>query len=66
VQVQFQEVSLAQQRQLVELLFCRPGQWKSRRSPGELQSLWILLRTLFWPRALMRQAPMKAVSVVPG
>jgi cellulose synthase (UDP-forming) len=66
VQVQFQEVSLAQQRQLVELLFCRPGQWKSRRSPGELQSLWILLRTLFWPRALMRQVPMKAVSVVPG
>ncbi|MBW4621066.1 MAG: glycosyltransferase [Cyanosarcina radialis HA8281-LM2] len=55
VRVQFEEVQLPQHRRLVEMLFCRPGQWKSRCSPGELRSLFILFQTLFRPRVLFNR-----------
>lgn len=42
---------------IMELLYCRPGQWKSRCSPGEFESLGLLLKILFRPRFLFdRQA----------
>ena len=44
VQIQFEQVSLPQYRRLVEMLFCRPGQWQLRQTPGELKSLWLLLK----------------------
>ena len=50
--VEFASLSMVQQRQLIEMLFCRPGQWKRWNSPGEWRSLWILLRVLFQPRFL--------------
>ncbi len=46
VQVAFEQLSLPQYRHLVEMLFCRPGQWKLRKTPGELRSLWLLLTIL--------------------
>ncbi|MBD2100441.1 glycosyltransferase family 2 protein [Leptolyngbya sp. FACHB-261] len=52
ISVCFQTLSLAQHRQLVELLFCRPGQWQHRQTPGELRSLFLLLRSLVLPYAL--------------
>jgi cellulose synthase (UDP-forming) len=61
VRVQFEEVQLPQDRRLVEMLFCRPGQWKSRCSPGELRSLFILFQTLFRPRVLFD----RRVDIVP-
>lgn len=64
VRVLFDELSLSQQRCLTELLYCRPGQWRSRCSPGELRSLWILLKTLLHPQILFnRQVDVKAVTV---
>lgn len=64
VRVMFQEPNLEQQRQLVGMLFCRPGQWKRRRTPGEFQSIWILFRVLLRPRVLFdRHADVNAVSV---
>ncbi|MGF1461169.1 MAG: glycosyltransferase [Leptolyngbyaceae cyanobacterium] len=54
--IEFGPLSLTQQRQLVELLFCRPGQWKRWNSPGELRSLLILLQVLLWPRFLTGSA----------
>ena len=63
VRVQFENLTLSQQRCLVEILFCRPGQWKRWKTPGELQSLCLLLRILFKPRALMRNADIKAMAV---
>jgi cellulose synthase (UDP-forming) len=64
VRVQFEEVQLLQHRRLVEMLFCRPGQWKSRCSPGELRSLFILFQTLFRPRILFdRQIDIRPIMV---
>jgi cellulose synthase (UDP-forming) len=64
--VQFAELSPEQYRRLVEMLFCRPGQWKRWNSPGEVQSLGILLRVLFQPRILTRNTAVKALPVAQG
>lgn len=62
VRVLFAPLSLPQQRGLIELLYCRPGQWRSRCSPGELQSLGLLFRILLRPRFLFdRQAHIRAI-----
>ena len=37
VRVMFQQLSLSQHRRLVEMLFCRPGQWKRHNTPGEFK-----------------------------
>ncbi len=67
VQVSFEHVSLNQQRRLVEMLFCRPGQWKSRRSPGELRSLWLLFTILLRPRVIFDRNPeVRVVAVTKG
>jgi cellulose synthase (UDP-forming) len=57
--VVFDPLSIAQQRALMEMLFCRPGQWKRWNSPGELQSLWILVKVLFSPRFLRQNVSVK-------
>lgn len=64
VRVMFGQLDLYQQRQLTEMLFCRPGQWKSRCTPNEFQSLWLLFRILLKPRVLFdRHVDVSAVSV---
>jgi cellulose synthase (UDP-forming) len=64
LRIQFEELTLAQSRCLVEILFCRPGQWKSKRSPGELQSLALLLRLLLKPRVIFdRKIDISPVNV---
>ncbi|MGQ4650655.1 glycosyltransferase [Lyngbya aestuarii] len=50
--VMFEQLTLSQQRCLVEMLYCRPGQWKRQNTPGELRSLWLLLKILLRPRVL--------------
>ena len=57
VQVRFQALNLQQQRQLVTLLFCRPGQWKRKNTPGELVSLWLLFKILLFPQVLFNRNP---------
>ena len=52
IHIQFDELDLAQHRCLVEMLFCRPGQWKRLCAPGELKSLFLLFRILLQPRVL--------------
>ncbi len=47
--VKFPNLSIEQHRQLVQMLYCRPGQWQRRKCPGELQSVWILFRLLLRP-----------------
>ncbi|MGF1479241.1 MAG: glycosyltransferase [Cyanophyceae cyanobacterium] len=64
VRVAFEPLTLPQQRQLIRLLFCRPGQWQRRKIPGELQSLWLLLKVLFKPRVIFDRHPKtNAISV---
>ncbi len=64
VRLRFESVSLSQQRRLVEMLFCRPGQWKRQNSPGELRSLLLLFGILLKPRVLFnRNVDVNAISV---
>ncbi|MUG95432.1 glycosyltransferase [Scytonema sp. UIC 10036] len=55
VRVRFESVSLPQQRRLVEMLFCRPGQWKRNNVPGEFGSLLLILKILLKPRILFNR-----------
>ncbi len=57
IRVRFEELTLEQERQLVTLLFCRSGQWQKRNSPGELRSLWLLLKILLRPKILFERDP---------
>ena len=67
VRIQFDAIPTTDHRRLVEMLFCRPGQWKRRNSPGELQSLLLLLSILLKPRILFDQATdVRAIAVAKG
>jgi cellulose synthase (UDP-forming) len=67
LRVLFEPLNLSQEKALVEMLFCRPGQWQYRTTPGEIQSVWILLRTLLWPKAIFdRDVQVRAVSLTQG
>ncbi|HEY9652742.1 MAG TPA: glycosyltransferase [Coleofasciculaceae cyanobacterium] len=64
VRVLFEPLTLPQERRLVELLFCRPGQWKRKQTPGEFQSLLLLLKILLKPRILFDRNPkVSAIAV---
>lgn len=64
VRVAFESVSLNQHRRLVEMLFCRPGQWKRNNTPGEFSSLLLIFRILLKPRVLFdRNAQVSAIAV---
>ncbi len=64
IRVRFPLVSLPQHRRLVKMLFCRPGQWKHKCTPGELQSFILLFKILLKPRILFdRKVDVNAVAV---
>jgi len=54
LEIRFENLTIEQNRKLIELLFCRPGQWLSRSTPGEIQSLLILFRILMRPNFIFR------------
>ena len=65
VHITFDPLAVEQHRRLVEQLFCRPGQWRSRCAPGELQSLLLLFQIVLWPRIIFDRHPdIPALSVV--
>ena len=66
VRVDFVNVDLPRQRQLVELLFCRPGQWKRQDVPNELVSLWLLLQRLLFPKALFGRREQEPTAIAIG
>ncbi|MBG1266890.1 glycosyltransferase [Nostoc sp. WHI] len=55
VRVKFESITLTQHRRLVEMLFCRPGQWKHKNAPGELYSVLLLFKILLKPRILFNR-----------
>jgi len=64
VTVSFDVPKLEQERKLISLLFCRPGQWKRKNTPGELRSLWLLFRILLRPKVLFDRNPkVNAINV---
>jgi cellulose synthase (UDP-forming) len=54
VKLTFKNLTLAQQRNLINILYCRPGQWKTKKAPGELQSLGIIFQILFRPLKVLK------------
>ncbi len=67
VRIQFDALPANDHRRLVEMLFCRPGQWKRRNSPGELRSLLLLLRIVLKPRILFDQgSDVRAIAIAKG
>ncbi|URD52411.1 glycosyltransferase family 2 protein [Chroococcidiopsis sp. CCNUC1] len=67
VRVMFQQLSLSQHRCLVEMLFCRPGQWKRHNTPGEFKSILLILKILFRPRIIFdRNIDVNATAVSQG
>ncbi len=64
IRVRFPLVTLPQHRRLVQMLFCRPGQWKRKCTPGELQSFILLFKILLKPRILFaRKVDISAIAV---
>ena len=61
--VKFQDVSIEQQRELVEMLYCRPGQWERRNTPNELQSVFILLKLLLRPLMFFNSKKIKQMKL---
>ncbi len=62
--VWFDHLTIEQQRQLVTMLFCRPGQWLSSKTPGEFQSLLLLFRMLFKPKVVFERRPdIRAIAI---
>ena len=61
--VKFQNVSIEQQRELVEMLYCRPGQWERRDTPNELQSVLILFKLLLRPLILFNRQKIKQMRL---
>ncbi|MGL5881426.1 MAG: glycosyltransferase family 2 protein, partial [Xenococcaceae cyanobacterium] len=49
VRIMFANLTLIQHKQLIEMLYCQPGQWKGHKTPGELQSIGILFKILLRP-----------------
>jgi cellulose synthase (UDP-forming) len=65
IRVKFASLSLKQHRRLVEMLFCRPGQWKRNKTPGEFKSLLIIFWVLLKPRIFSeRNIDVSAIAVV--
>ncbi|MEO1765497.1 MAG: cellulose synthase catalytic subunit, partial [Cyanobacteria bacterium J06629_18] len=64
IRVRFPLVTVPQHRRLVQMLFCRPGQWKRGCTPGELESFILLFKILLKPRILFdRKVDVNAVAV---
>ena len=53
LEVSFKEMALPEYKELIDLLYCRPGQWQKKESPGELESLWLMLKLLLRPFQLL-------------
>ncbi len=56
--VKFANLSLSQHRSLIKMLYCRPGQWQRKSTPGELKSVWILWQLLFRPLQFFSKKPL--------
>jgi len=55
VRILFEPMGIAAQRSLITLLYCRPGQWPNRQTPGEWRSLLLLFQMLLKPQFLSRR-----------
>ncbi|MEM6612683.1 MAG: glycosyltransferase [Cyanobacteria bacterium P01_C01_bin.72] len=60
----FAPLTLEQERKLIALLYCRPGQWIRKNSPGEIYSVWLLFKIILRPQVIFNRSPkINAISV---
>ncbi|EAZ89145.1 hypothetical protein CY0110_12137, partial [Crocosphaera chwakensis CCY0110] len=53
--VTFSDLSLLEERKLIAILYGNSDQWKSKKTPGELKSLWLMLKVLVRPNFLRKR-----------
>ncbi len=46
VRLEFDRLNLETERQLIEILYCRPGRWKHQQTPGEFKSIYLLANSI--------------------
>jgi cellulose synthase (UDP-forming) len=46
IQIEFDRLNLEAERQLLEILYCRPGRWKHQQTPGEFKSIYLLANSI--------------------
>ena len=61
--IKFHNVSLEQHRELVEMLYCNPGQWQVRKTPNEFQSAFILFKLLLRPLIFLNHKKLKQLKL---
>ena len=61
--VKFNSLSIEQHRELVKMLYCRPGIWQRRNTPNEIQSVLILLRLLLRPLTFLNAKKVKQLKL---
>lgn len=61
--IKFQEISIEQHRELVEMLYCSPGQWQIRKTPNEFQSIFILFKLLLRPLMFLNFQKLKQLKL---
>jgi cellulose synthase (UDP-forming) len=45
--VKFEPLTLSEQRKVINFLFCCPHRWQLKNTAGELQSLWLLIKSFY-------------------
>ena len=60
--VKFDSLSIEQHRELVEMLYCRPGIWQRRNTPNEIQSVLILFKLLLRPLTFLNASFFKITT----
>ncbi len=61
--IKFQEMSIEQHRELVEMLYCSPGQWQRRKTPNEFKSTLILCKLLLRPLMFLNAKKLKQLKL---
>ncbi len=59
IKIQFKDLTLLQQRKLIEKLFCQPGTWKEQKVPNEIISLGLILGIFLRPLKFLKQSFLK-------
>ena len=61
--VKFSNLDIEQHRELVKMLYCRPGQWQKRNTPNELQSVLILFKLLLRPLMFLNSQKVSQLKI---
>jgi cellulose synthase (UDP-forming) len=46
IRLEFDRLNLEEERELIKILYCRPGRWKHQQTPGEFKSIYLLGKSI--------------------